>query len=178
MSEYIKIDDLDDTVLRLNNDGWGITRNEHKLISNVLYEMPLYSFPEEKGEEYRRGWHDAIGKALNEAYDIEVDGERFSVVQEETLLGLGMSAEPFPDREKGEEISTPHFKVKFLKPEDKEYPTPMFLVDNKERYDIIKLDGLDVVPLAQVIDKLTSVEPDVIIRKGKKICPNCGADMR
>lgn len=50
MSEYIKKDDLDDTVLRLNNDGWGITRNEHKLISNVLYEMPLYSFPEEKGE--------------------------------------------------------------------------------------------------------------------------------
>ena len=102
--EYIKIDDLDDTVLRLNNDGWEITRNEHKLISNVLYEMPLYSFPEEKGEEYRRGWHDAIGKALNEAYDIDVDGERFSVVQEETLLGLGMSVEPFPDREKGEWI--------------------------------------------------------------------------
>ena len=49
--EYIKIDDLDDTVLRLNNDGWEITRNEHKLISNVLYEMPLYSFPNiEKGE--------------------------------------------------------------------------------------------------------------------------------
>ena len=49
--KYIKIDDLGDTVLRLNNDGWGITRNEHTLISNVLYEMPLYSFPNrEKGE--------------------------------------------------------------------------------------------------------------------------------
>ena len=44
--KYIKIDDLDDTILRLNNDGWEITRNEHKLISNVLYEMPLYSFPD------------------------------------------------------------------------------------------------------------------------------------
>lgn len=53
MSEYIKIDDLYDTVLRLNNDGWGITRNEHKLISNVLYEMPLYSFPDRKKGEWR-----------------------------------------------------------------------------------------------------------------------------
>ena len=51
MSEYIKIEDLDDTVLRLNNDGWEITRSERKVIRNVLYEMPLYSFPErEKGE--------------------------------------------------------------------------------------------------------------------------------
>ena len=51
MSEYIKIDDLDDTILRLNNDGWEITRSERKVIRNVLYEMPLYSFPErEKGE--------------------------------------------------------------------------------------------------------------------------------
>lgn len=42
---------------------------------------------------YSKGWHDAIGKALNEAYDVVIDGERFSVVQEETLLGLGMSSE-------------------------------------------------------------------------------------
>ena len=52
MSEYIKASDLDDTILRLNNDGWGITRNEHKLISNVLYEMPLYSFPNRKKGEW------------------------------------------------------------------------------------------------------------------------------
>ena len=58
MSEYIKIDDLDDTILRLNNDGWEITRHEYKLISNVLYEMPLYSFPDrEKGE-----WIPVYGK--------------------------------------------------------------------------------------------------------------------
>lgn len=49
--EYIKIDDLDDTILHLNNDGWEITRSERKVIRNVLYEMPLYSFPNrEKGE--------------------------------------------------------------------------------------------------------------------------------
>lgn len=48
----------------------------------------------DNGEDYRKGWHDAIGKALDEAYDIvDINGERFSVVQEETLLGLGMSSE-------------------------------------------------------------------------------------
>ena len=61
MSEYIKASDLDDTILRLNNDGWGITRNEHKLISNVLYEMPLYSFPErEKGDTVSRVVYEQI----------------------------------------------------------------------------------------------------------------------
>jgi len=44
-------------------------------------------------DAYKKGWHDAIGKALDEAYDIVIDGERFSVVQEETLMGLGMAYE-------------------------------------------------------------------------------------
>ena len=48
---YIKEADLDDTILRLNNDGWEITSNERKLISNVIYEMPMYSFPERESED-------------------------------------------------------------------------------------------------------------------------------
>lgn len=47
----------------------------------------------EKTDSYKQGWHDAIGKALDEAYDIVIDGERFGVVQEETLIGLGMAYE-------------------------------------------------------------------------------------
>lgn len=40
---------------------------------------------------YRRGWHDAIGKALDEAYNIHCEEGYFKVVQYETLLGVGMS---------------------------------------------------------------------------------------
>lgn len=58
---------------------------------------------------------------------------------------------------------------------DKDYPLQMSLVDGKENYDLISIDGLILVPLVQVIDKMMCVEPDVIIRNGKKICTNCGS---
>ena len=67
--KYIKIDDLDDTILRLNNDGWGITRNEHKLISNVLYEMPLYSFPDRE-----KGTWVSVDEEPHEDYECNVCG--------------------------------------------------------------------------------------------------------
>lgn len=42
---------------------------------------------------YNRGWHDALSKALNEAYSIHCEEGNFKVVQSETLIGLGMSRE-------------------------------------------------------------------------------------
>lgn len=48
--EYIKRSDLDNTIIRLNNEGWEITGYEYKRIDRVLFEMPTYSFPERKGE--------------------------------------------------------------------------------------------------------------------------------
>ena len=44
--------------------------------------------------EYNRGWHDAIEMALKESYKIYHYGDVLSVVQEETLIGLGMSVSP------------------------------------------------------------------------------------
>lgn len=41
--------------------------------------------------DYSQGWHDAITKALNEAYTITTEDGSFKVVQTETLEGLGMS---------------------------------------------------------------------------------------
>ena len=41
--------------------------------------------------EYCRGWHDALCKALKESYYIQCEDESFEVVQVETLKGLGMS---------------------------------------------------------------------------------------
>ena len=69
--------------------------------------------------EYRRGWHDAITRALSEVLKIHVGNEIFDMVQKETLIGLGLSmdsalgAEPYsetevsypePDRPHGEWI--------------------------------------------------------------------------
>ena len=68
--------------------------------------------------------------------------------------------------------------IKLLKPTDKDYPIIMNLVYNAEQYDLLMLDKLIYVPLYQVIDELINIKPDVIIKNGKKICPNCGADMR
>jgi len=39
--------------------------------------------------EYKRGWHDAISKALEESHDISCDEGIFQVIQAETLIGLG-----------------------------------------------------------------------------------------
>lgn len=39
--------------------------------------------------EYKRGWYDALSKALDEAYTIHSEEGSFRVVQAETLMGLG-----------------------------------------------------------------------------------------
>ena len=39
--------------------------------------------------EYKRGWCDALSKALDEAYTIHFEEGSFRVVQAETLIGLG-----------------------------------------------------------------------------------------
>ena len=41
--------------------------------------------------EYLRGWHNALCKALSEKYLIHCEEGNFSVIQEETITGLGLS---------------------------------------------------------------------------------------
>jgi hypothetical protein len=41
--------------------------------------------------EYLRGWHEALCKALNEKYSIHCEEGNFNVIQEETITGLGLS---------------------------------------------------------------------------------------
>lgn len=38
--KMIDADELDDTIIRLNAEGWDITRSEYKIIAGVLHEMP------------------------------------------------------------------------------------------------------------------------------------------
>lgn len=69
--------------------------------------------------------------------------------------------------------------LKKLNPTDKEYPKLMMaLVDNPERYDIYEGGGYDLVPLIQVLDALSGIKADEIVRNGKRICPNCGAEIK
>lgn len=69
-------------------------------------------------------------------------------------------------------------EIHLIKPVDDDYPVCMELVENKERYSLISLDGLILVPLVQVIDAISGIKADVIVKNGKKICPNCGAEMK
>lgn len=56
----------------------------------------------EKGtDDYNKGWHEAIEKALKECYDVYIEGIPYRVIQEETLIGLGMSV---LEREKGTDL--------------------------------------------------------------------------
>lgn len=41
--------------------------------------------------EYLRGWHNALCKALSEKYSIHCEEGNFNVIQEETITGLGLS---------------------------------------------------------------------------------------
>ena len=41
--------------------------------------------------EYLRGWHNALCKALSEKYSIHCEEGSFNVIQEETITGLGLS---------------------------------------------------------------------------------------
>ena len=75
-------------------------------------------------------------------------------------------------------MSEDNINIKLLKPTDENYPIIMNLVYNAEQYDLLMFDKLIFVPLYQVIDKLTDIKPDIIIKNGEKICPNCGHDMR
>ena len=65
------------------------------------------------------------------------------------------------------------FEIHIIRPEDKDYPIAMNLVPFKEKYDLISIDGLVVVPLTQVLDAISEVKADVIERNGVKCCPTC-----
>ena len=53
----------------------------------------LPSVSTEKTDAYKQGWHDAVATALKETHNIYTDDGVFRVVQEETLIGVGMAYE-------------------------------------------------------------------------------------
>lgn len=53
----------------------------------------LLSVSAEKTDAYKQGWHDAITTALKETHSVHTEEGHFRVVQEETLIGVGMAYE-------------------------------------------------------------------------------------
>ncbi len=44
-----------------------------------------------KKNEYLKGWHDALTSALKESYSISTEDGTIKVIQQETIIGLGLS---------------------------------------------------------------------------------------
>lgn len=61
----------------------------------------LPSVSTERTDTYKQGWHDAITTALKETHNIRTDYGIFRVVQEETLIGVGMAYEPVSTEKTG-----------------------------------------------------------------------------
>ena len=70
-----------------------------------IRDLPSVSVAE-KTDAYKQGWHDAISTALKETHSVQTEDGYFRVVQEETLIGVGMSIPPVSAAEKVGEWKT------------------------------------------------------------------------
>lgn len=61
-------------------------------------------------------------------------------------------------------ISNGICNIHIIKAGDKDYPSVMELVPFAEKYDLLSINGVIVVPLFQVIDAISDIKADYIIR--------------
>ena len=64
-------------------------------------------------------------------------------------------------------------EIKMIKPTDANYPLAMNLVPFAEKYELMQIDNLVVVPLFQVIDAISEVKADIVVHDGVECCPTC-----
>ena len=64
-------------------------------------------------------------------------------------------------------------EIKMIKPTDADYPLAMNLVPFAEKYELMQIDNLVVVPLFQVIDAISEVKADIVVHDGVECCPTC-----
>lgn len=70
----IDADSLDETITRLNEQDWGITRNEYKLIDRVIFEMPTVDVLEQIRDEIEKSKvHEELGDVFM-AHNVAIDG--------------------------------------------------------------------------------------------------------
>lgn len=64
---------------------------------------------------------------------------------------------------------------RFIDESSPDYPIDeMLLVPNREQYHLLEFGNVIFVPLYQVIDEISSVKPNFVVRNGVKYCYNCG----
>ena len=105
--------------------------------------------------EYLRGWHNALRKALSEKYSIHCEEGNFSVIQEETITGLGLSMDCALGKDVESYMNTMpsvtsldkiRAKIKALSPE----PTAYDVVDGNPIKDAI---WETLIEVDKIIDK-------------------------
>lgn len=69
-------------------------------------------------------------------------------------------------------------RVEFVKPDTKDYPMEMYLVPNREKYNLLKVGDALFVPLYQVFDAMAGFRPNEEWRNGVRYCPNCRREWR
>ena len=75
----------------------------------ILEHLP--SVNTEKTDAYKQGWHDAISMALKETHNVYTDDGVFRVVQEETLIGVGMAYEQVSTEKTGRWIGDKSYPI-------------------------------------------------------------------
>ena len=65
------------------------------------------------------------------------------------------------------------FNIHNVKPGDEDYPVIMELIPFKEKYHLININELIVVPLFEVFDTLSGIKPDIVLHNGVECCPTC-----
>lgn len=88
ISRQAVINAIANTCFWLSADNW---EELMQCINSISSVTPPVST--KKTDVYKQGWHDAITAALKETHNIYTEDGHFRVVQEETLIGLGMAYE-------------------------------------------------------------------------------------
>ena len=125
----------------------------------------LPSVSTEKTDSYKKGWHDAIATALKETHSVHTEEGHFRVVQEETLIGVGMAYEQVSTEKTGQMSGAQHLEDiangKFNEP----YTCVSIKIGNETKH-------ICVVNCSSICHN-----PRCACEKNKDVCPSCGARM-
>jgi hypothetical protein len=115
--------------------------------------------------EYLRGWHEALCKALSEKYSIHCEEGNFSVIQEETITGLGLSMNCAVGKDVESYMST---------------IPPVTPIRPKGQWIFKKtvFDKFGNTVECSSCHKKWKTYDEIRWRKENKFCPKCGSDNR
>ena len=114
--------------------------------------------------EYLRGWHNALCKALSEKYLIHCEEGNFSVIQEETITGLGLSM----DCAVGKDVESYMSDLPSVTPARKKW---------NWIFTKTVLDKYGSTVECPSCHKKWKTYDEIRFEKENRYCPNCGAEM-